>query len=460
MMGPLIAGINIQRLQVVIVGILTIHNIMPEQPAPADQTQADEIERLHLALQAAGMGTWDYNLLTQQMQWSAICKELFGLSADAPVTAAMLLEQVHPDDRQRVAQANAQMTSPLSNGDHFIRFRTLMPDQTVRWVEVKGKAVRNIQGQIVRFSGVVQDVTERALTRQKLEESEARYRTLSESLAQLVQEQTEELAASNAELAANNEELAAINEELTESTSLLVRSNENLQKFAYVASHDLQEPLRKIQSFGEILKTRFADQLGEGVDYLNRMQSAASRMSTLIRDLLTFSRISTQRDTSDLVSLTEVVGRVLTDLELVIQETGATIRVDPLPTVPGDASQLGQLFQNLLTNALKFHRQEAAPVIVVSARLVASDHLPAGVRPARASLIYHRIDVADNGMGFDEKYLDRIFQVFQRLHGKSDFAGTGIGLAISEKVVTNHGGAITATSQPGQGATFTVYLPV
>ena len=307
---------------------------------------------------------------------------------------------------------------------------------------------------------VATDVTQQVRARQKIEESEASYRTLSAELEQQVTLRTAELAATNEELASNNEGYAAINEELEEANGLLIRSNQNLQQFAYVASHDLQEPLRKIQQFGDLLKTRYTTQLGDGIDYLDRMQSAAGRMAALIRDLLSFSRISTQRDTSASRILTQVVKTVVSDLELLIEETGAVVTIESLPKVLGDASQLGQLFQNLLSNALKFRRADTPPHIEVRAQIVAAKDLPPSVQPARTARIYHRIDVSDNGIGFDEKYVDRIFQVFQRLHGKNEFAGTGVGLAICEKVATNHGGVITASSQPGKGATFSVYLPI
>ncbi|GAB3011425.1 sensor histidine kinase [Spirosoma pulveris] len=267
------------------------------------------------------------------------------------------------------------------------------------------------------------------------------------------QKETEQL------LKVKNEQLAQTNIALEISNQALNRSNSNLQQFAYVASHDLQEPLRKVQQFGDLLKNRYAAQLGDGVNYLERMQSAASRMSTLIRDLLSFSRISTQQDTVAPVALTAVFKNVLNDLDLRIQETDAVITIDPLPSLQGDQSQLEQLFQNLMTNALKFRRPDVQPVIHVSAELVAARQLPTSIKPTQQMKSYYRINVADNGIGFEEKYVDRIFQVFQRLHGKSEFVGTGIGLAICEKVVANHGGAISASSQPGQGATFSVYLP-
>ncbi|WP_460973482.1 PAS domain-containing sensor histidine kinase [Spirosoma migulaei] len=303
-------------------------------------------------------------------------------------------------------------------------------------VEFNGVAdKKDIVGVLV----VATDVTQQVLARQKIEESEERYRILSAELDAQVQERTQQLQ---------------------DSIQDLKRSNENLEKFAYIASHDLQEPLRKIQQFGDLLKTRYTGLSGDEGVYLERMQSAASRMSRLIRDLLSFSRISTQRDASGRVSLSDVLHSVLTDLDLRIQETGAVVMVDPLPTISGDSSQLGQLFQNLLSNALKFRQPDLTPIIRVSTERVSALNLPALVKPTRITSTYHRIDVSDNGIGFDQKYVDRIFQVFQRLHSKREFEGTGIGLAICEKVAANHGGAITATSQPGRGATFSIYLPV
>ncbi|GAB4047681.1 ATP-binding response regulator [Spirosoma litoris] len=297
-----------------------------------------------------------------------------------------------------------------------------------------------------KLTGVLEictEVTQQVLASQALAQSEASYRQLSAELDRQVQQRTAELQASVHDLQ---------------------RSNDNLQTFAYIASHDLQEPLRKIQSFGDLLQQRYAEQLGDGIDYLQRMQVGANRMSTLIRDLLNFSRISTRQEAPSQIPLTDLVHTVLADLEDMINASGAHVQVNPLPTVLGDRSQLTQLLQNLLSNALKFHRKDLsglpiAPVVSVTAHLVNATELPTQVRPFRAATTYHRIDVADNGIGFDEKYLDRIFQIFQRLHSQSVFAGTGIGLAICEKVVANHGGTITATSQPGQGSTFSVYLP-
>lgn len=251
----------------------------------------------------------------------------------------------------------------------------------------------------------------------------------------------------------------------------LRRSNDNLQQFAYIASHDLQEPLRKIQSFGDMLVTCYADALDEsGRDMIARMQKSAERMSNLIRDLLNYSRISTQRAPFEPVSLNKLLSDSLDDLLVAVRESGATVEWGDLPIVSGDQMQLRQLFQNLLSNAVKYGVSGIPPRISVTHRVLASTALPSSVvSTAKAVLTtddgkpidrFYEINVADNGIGFDETYLDRIFQVFQRLHGKNEYIGTGVGLAICRKVVENHRGAITASSQPGAGATFSVYLPI
>ncbi len=239
----------------------------------------------------------------------------------------------------------------------------------------------------------------------------------------------------------------------------LQRSNEELERFAYVASHDLQEPLRKINSFGDMLMKRHAATLpADAADKVGRMQAAAGRMQDLIRDLLTYSRVSSQREAFQMVDLNALLRAVRSDLEVTIREKAARLRLDPMPFVPGDALQLQQLFQNLLSNALKFSKPGETPSVEVRYR-----SLPGSEVPESAALPpeghYHEISVSDNGIGFEATYADRIFEAFQRLHGRSEYAGTGIGLAIVKKVVENHRGGIAVSSDLGQGATFRVYLP-
>ncbi|MGF7214627.1 signal transduction histidine kinase [Spirosoma lacussanchae] len=241
----------------------------------------------------------------------------------------------------------------------------------------------------------------------------------------------------------------------------LLRSNDNLQQFAYVASHDLQEPLRKIQAFGNLLQMHAVNQLdGTAMGYIDRMQSSAVRMSMLIRDLLAFSRLSTQQEAFLPVSLNELLAELTEDLSTAIDEAQATIRIDSLPVIFGHRLQLYQLFQNLITNAIKFRQQHISPTVEIRCRRVNMAELPDNLKNSAQGRPFIELSVVDNGIGFEEKYLDRIFQVFQRLNSKSQFAGSGVGLAICKKVAENHGGMITATSQLNQGSTFLVYLPV
>jgi signal transduction histidine kinase len=278
------------------------------------------------------------------------------------------------------------------------------------------------------------------------------------------------LLAANAELENRVKERTA---QLMSVNTELERSNRELQDFAFVASHDLQEPLRKIQAFGDLLKTEFGKELGtEGRDFVERMQNASRRMNGLISDLLTFSRVTTKAQPFTPVDLAEVAGEVIGDLEARIKQTGGTVEVGALPTIDADPMQMRQLLQNLIANALKFHRPNDPPVVRLSGQHLSSLSIPADEQAENANGNGHQevppeemdgfyqITVADNGIGFDEKYLDRIFTPFQRLHVRSEFEGTGMGLAVCRKIVERHGGAITARSQPGVGSTFLITLPV
>lgn len=258
----------------------------------------------------------------------------------------------------------------------------------------------------------------------------------------------EELRIANEELERRVDERTA---QLEETNLNLQRSNQELQDFAYVASHDLQEPLRKIQAFGNLLQEEYAKQIGDGADYLDRMRNAAARMSALIEDILSFSRVTTKGRSFTPVDLEAVAREVLGDLETRIEDTGATIIMEPLPTIDADAMQIRQLLQNLLGNAIKFHKPGTPPVVKISATTKISQN----TRKKMCTIL-----VQDNGVGFEEKYLDRIFAVFQRLHSRDSYEGTGIGLAVCRKIVERHGGTITAKSTPGKGSTFIVNLPL
>jgi PAS domain S-box-containing protein len=256
-------------------------------------------------------------------------------------------------------------------------------------------------------------------------------------------------------------------EKLAHKAAELARSNAELEQFAFVASHDLQEPLRKIQAFGDRLKIKCeAVKLEEGRDYLERMQSAAARMQTLINDLLTFSRIIRSSQPFTKVDLGAVTNEVLVDLEHRIEKTRATVEVGKLPALDADPTQMRQLLQNLIGNALKFQTPGAAPVVKIDAQLVTREQLredavfknpPPTVSPDDK---FCALTVTDNGIGFEEQYLEKIFAVFQRLHGRSEYEGTGVGLAVCRRIADRHGGLITAQSKPGEGSTFVVILPL
>lgn len=276
-------------------------------------------------------------------------------------------------------------------------------------------------------------------------------RELINNLEMRVAERTAELSEANEALQQEVHDRQRAEVELERYAARLEQSNSALQEFAYVASHDLQEPLRKIQSFGSRLSSNYRDDIDErGQDYLDRMRNAAARMQDLIEGLLTYSRVTSRANEFERVDLNEVVAGVLSDLEVRLQESGGTVEVAELPTVDADPVQMRQLLQNLIANALKFADPGRPPEVTVAAERL---------EPSNGHGADWQISVADNGIGFEQKYADRIFGVFQRLHGRGEYKGTGIGLAACAKIVERHQGTITATGRPGAGATFRVRLP-
>lgn len=260
------------------------------------------------------------------------------------------------------------------------------------------------------------------------------------------------LALANAEL---EEKVGVRTQALLQYSEELQRSNRELEEFAFVASHDLQEPLRKIRAFGDRLQQKFSGQLGEtGSDYVVRMQAASERMSALIDDLLSFSRVTTKQRPFIKVDLNEVMHRVMDDLDYAIEETNAQLHIDPLPTIDADASQIAQVFTNLIANSLKFHLLDARPIITVTSECNVGSPIMDDKRH------WCCLRFADQGIGFEAQYAERVFSLFQRLHGRDEYSGTGIGLALCRKIIERHGGTITAQSEPGEGAVFTIYIPM
>lgn len=249
-------------------------------------------------------------------------------------------------------------------------------------------------------------------------------------------------------------DLEITTEKMVEYTRKLERSNRELVDFAYVASHDLQEPLRKIEAFGDRLAKKYASVLpDEGKMFIERMQSAASRMRQLINDLLSYSRVTTAAAPFAKVSLQDVLSGVLSDLQIRIEETSATIEVGELPAIEADSLQMRQLFQNLIGNALKFRRPDIDPVVTITAELTKTHDLQL-TGPAVT------ITISDNGIGFDQQFKEQIFVIFQRLHSRTEYEGTGIGLATCRKIVERHQGLIDAIGRPNEGSTFVITFPL
>lgn len=375
----------------------------------AERAARTSQEALAKAQEIAHLGSWDWNIVTDELAWSDEIYRIFGLMPqEFGATYGAFLERVHPEDRAAV-QAAVDVALATQK-PYSIEHRVVRPDGVERIVHERGDVTVGPDGEPVRMVGTVQDITDR-------KEAENEVKRLNEELEQRVRVRTAELQ----------------------------RSNAALEEFAYVVSHDLQEPLRKIVSFGGRLQSSLGGALDERArDYLERMVGASSRMQTLIADLLAFSRLTTRAQPLETVDLGQVAKDVIADLEVRTEEAEATIELGHLPTIQADPLQMRQLLQNLIGNALKFGREDEPPVVRVTA-----ERSDAG----------WRITVADNGIGFDPKYAERIFGVFQRLHGRSAYEGTGIGLAICRKIAERHAGTITAEGAPGAGARFTVTLP-
>jgi PAS domain S-box-containing protein len=293
------------------------------------------------------------------------------------------------------------------------------------WLHIRCAPLRSADGSVDRVMSIGRDITERKRAEEVLRQAR-------DELEMRVRERTAQLEVSNKALVKHAVRLEALNEEL--------------QDFAFVAAHDLQEPLRKIQTFSGMLSKHYRETLGEqGLDYLVRMTRSAQRMSDLLRSLLNYSRIVSQPNPFEVAELGRVVDEAVSDLEMAITMGRGSVEIGDLPSMEGDVTQLRQLFQNLISNSIKFSRAGKKPLVKIHGSISGG---------------MCRVVVQDNGIGFDQQYIDRIFKPFQRLHGRDAFfEGTGMGLAICKKIVERHGGSITATSAPGRGASFIVTLP-
>ena len=312
-------------------------------------------------------------------------------------------------------------------------------DPEQRYFNTTMQPIYNEESKIIGVVNFGYDVTEQITTRKQVEESEKRFRELSASLEVKIRERTDELQNSNEELK---------------------QTNIQLDQFAHIASHDLQEPLRKIVTFSMRLHDKHNEELSTEVkSYLNKIEDASSRMSTLINDLLNYSRLLPHEKIFEQTDLNGILKNILKDFELLIHEKKVQVKFDELPTLEAIPLQMNQLFYNLISNALKFSKEDVPPAITITSRSLSEKEIEK--YPAFNPFIaYYEIIVKDNGIGFEQQYADKIFTMFQRLHHKQTFIGTGIGLALAKKILENHHGKIFAIAKENEGASFHIILPL
>lgn len=381
---------------------------------------------LNEAQEIAKLGHWRWDVKNDKLTWSDTMRKIYGSDIDTDITYAHYTDRLHPDDKEYV-ENSIRNAFETRNFDQFYH-RIVMPDGTVKTLHAKGEVVQDEQGEISYMIGTGQDVTE----------------------------------------------AKEVEQELLAKSQALEATNKELEKFASIASHDLREPLRKIITFAGMLEREYKDTLGDnGKSYIDKVVNSSARMQQMINDVLEFSSLSVDGNRFDRVNVGQVVAGVLSDLEILVKSSGANIEVGEMPEIEANVAQLGLLFQNLVTNAIKFAKTDTPPDIRINAEVVYGRDLTlqyGKIAGHRATVLYNprfwdnekfcRISVKDNGIGFEEVYLDKIFALFQRLHSKSRYEGTGIGLAICKKVVDIHHGMITAHSKPGQGAEFVITLPL
>jgi PAS domain S-box-containing protein len=370
----------------------------------ADITQLKSIEQalrhseeqLRVATMATEIGVWAWKRGTRPVTVSENWRRLFGVSRETEVTFSTWRDSLHPEDRDR---AIADLEAVYTDQPEFsTEYRVVHPNGTVRWIVDRGRAIFDSSGNIVEMAGINLDITKRKRTE----------------------------------------------EDLLHASRELERSNRDLESFAYIASHDLQEPLRTITGFLQLLEQKIGNQFDDKTrQYIEYAVDGSKRMHQMITDLLSYSRVSMQAFSPKLIHFNETLSVVLSLMKKNIEDSGASIAIQELPSVRADASQLQQVFQNLIGNAIKF-RSERPLEIHVSAR-----------QEQRFWVFY----VKDNGIGLDVKQGDKIFQIFQRLHSRQKYPGSGIGLSICKKIIERHGGAIWVESVPGAGSTFYFTLP-
>jgi len=370
---------------------------------------------LELAVRGANIGIWYWDLRSGQVELSERCRQLFGIPVDAPLNFDHVLAAIHPDDRAAVEVA---LRRALEEGTEYkFEKRFVWPDGSIHWLECIGRDLYDeATGEAVGLRGISLEITER-------------------------KRQEEALLGRNEQLESRIEDRTA---QLVRANEALERSNLELQQFAFIAAHDLQTPLRSISGFAQLLKKDYAGRLDPQAEaWLDQLVRSVLRMRDIIHDILAYSRVESRGNAFRPTDFNDLIDDVLATLDAPIRETGARVTRDALPTLLGDRTQLAQVLQNLIDNAIKYQASQS-PAIHVSARRDGDEWV---------------FSVRDNGIGIAEKHLENIFDIFRRLHTQQEYPGTGIGLAICRRVVHRHGGRIWVDSEPGLGSTFNFTLP-
>jgi len=412
----------------ILISMEDITNNRSEQIFLLDKKEQLE-ERIKLAIDATGIGTWDFDPVQNTARYDDQSKILFGFSGDAEFTYSDFLECLSPADRVRREEILSRALAGENNGRYETQYRiTTKNENKRRWISSRGKVFFDAGGKAVRLIGTMLDIT--------MEKDHEEL--VKEKLEKLVQERTSSL------LDANNQ---------------LEASNQSLSEFAYVASHDLQEPLRKINTYSQQLKERtYGEETTEVNAHLNKISEASKRMSRLIEDLLNYARLQNSESVMVPTDLKKIAESVVQDFDLQIIQSHASIEIGHLPTIMAIPLRMNQLFHNLLSNALKFMPRERQPVISIQSSLL-SETEKKKFDSLNQQFNYHRIIFKDNGIGFNPEFSEKIFVIFQRLNGRSEYEGTGIGLTICRKIVLNHYGIIFANSKEDEGSEFNIILP-
>jgi len=394
----------------------------------AQQAIEEAEASLRGAIELADLGTWSLDPETGIVNYSERMLQWFGFDGE-PEDIKDVYDIIHRKDSKRIEKAVLKALDPESDGFYNEEY-TVVNKFTgrERILHAQGKAFFNAEGKAYMISGTAQDIT----TQRKLQ------------------------LALESEVKARTEALQDANRELEDINNKLVNTNEELEQYAYVASHDLQEPLRKITMFSNLLKERDKDNIHKST--IDKIVRSSERMSLLIKDLLEFSRLLNPDTRFMHTNMQAIVHAITTDFELLIEEKKAEIIIGSLPLIDAVPLQMNQLFFNLIGNALKFVTANATPKIVIDCKKISREEVRAYI-PQPTDYQYYCFSVKDNGIGIDEQYQKQIFEVFKRLHSRTEYSGSGIGLAICRRIVSNHGGAIFIKSALGKGTTFYIILP-